>query len=152
MNKFSVSVLFIFIITTSITCGTESKNQKFADQVLESFYIQSEKYKTKVRPYFKLAKSDENKRKLFNEWVKSLKELTETLNKINTKGVEPSLTKISQKIMETSQTLMNLLMAPIPSLSLDKVGLYAERMGAQQLEFELKLKNMGLEVTITGED
>lgn len=152
MNKITVSILFVFIIATSTTYGKGSKDQKFADQAIESFYIQGKKYETKVRPFFKLANSNENKRKLFNEWAKSLKEMVETLNKIDIKGVDPSLAKILHEIINTSQTLINLLMVSISSVNLDKIGLFAERLGSQQLEFELKVKNMGLEVKASGVD
>ena len=152
MNKFAVSILLVFVISISVTCGKESKDQKFADKVLESFYIQAKKYETKVKPLIKLENSDENKRKFTNEWAKSIKEMVETLRKIEIEGVDLSLVKTYQKIMNTSQILISLLMVSKSSVNLDKIRLFAERLGSQQLEFELKIKNIGLKAKVSGVD
>lgn len=123
--------------------------QLFADAVIETFYLQSQEYETQVRPVFLRSHTKRAINEWRRKWRASVNRMVSRLEALDSTGVDVELVQTYEQTKETARVLVQLLEHPeqMPDATILALG---ERLGSEQLEFELECRNKGLKVYASG--
>ena len=133
------------------TINSMSVNQRFADSVLEAFYLQNIQYEERIRPHFSMTPDGDKFVYVLHELGKTIEEMIAQLERIDTTGVDSELLESCRDVQLTASLLASMLAQTQDNIThSDKFVILGDRLGSQQLEFEDKARKMGLEIYSTG--
>jgi hypothetical protein len=151
LNKTNL-IIIVNVVLFSCTQSDKSINQAYSDYVLKAFYEQGKTYETQVRPILSQEPTRATKDEVFKIWQSSHEKMLNVLKNANNKDVDSNLVNIVFQIINTLDESLLLLKNQQLSEIDYQYFILLERIGSLQLEFELRAKNLKLDIYATGLD
>lgn len=140
----------IYIQEKNQISGQASRNQKYADKVLTIFYDQSFDYENKVKPYFLMPPTEQNRMQAFTLWTESLNHMVKKLTLVNDDSINKELISLKAQIIGLSVSLKSILDVRSQEFDMNRIIQISDSLGETQLMFEKSASNLGLTILSTG--
>lgn len=149
--RIRISIIFLTYLIVFACSGQYQKyNQQYSDDILRIFFDQSRTYETQIKPMLNQKSSDSNKEIVINIWSKSISGFIEKLNSISDDNVDSTLVNMKHQIINTSTSIIPILTKPSYDRNDMELFMLLERLGSQQLEFEIRAMKLGLDIYSSG--
>ena len=128
-----------------------SRDQVFADGVIDAFRRQGDEYERRVRPLHARPRTPENAQEVLSRWSASVEGMIRRLQACDPHGVDPVLVDTYRQAVTTAGQVLRKLRQSGTPIDMELLAL-TERLGSQQFEFEFEARQRGLRIIATGAD